>query len=580
MHRAALFFVLVATGAAIPALAADQWTRITTPNFELYTTAGEKRGKETVRRFEQVREFFLKASPVRSSSDFPVRIVEFETGEQYQPFRPPATVASAYFLSTPTRDYIVLGNQALSDDSLAIHEYMHLIIRHSGLKIPIWLNEGWADVYSTLRPTGKETAVGDLREDRMNSLKTDKWLSFDELTSTDQNSPNYHEGSRVGIFYAESWALTHMLYLSPEYKDTFGKFVIALHRGSSAAEAIRIAFNRTPEDVYKDLRAYFDRKKIYGRVFKAGSDGRESEPGVTPVPAFDSSLMLADLLTTIHKLPEAKQEYARLELEQPTRPDLALSIGTLALGEKDFARARTYFDKAFSEGEADPQMCLQLAMLDAMANERIEKIIPILERAVKGKPDYTEARIRLGLARLDARDYVGAISTLMAIPEVAPDRAAAVFCGLGFARVEAGDLATARQNADDCSKWAKADSETSMAARLRKLLDARSQPAAAVHMGEKLQRIAGTVRGIACAPEGNRLQIIVGTNAGNKAVVFDLPAAAAVELSRMPQGYTMTCGALKPVNVVVEYAPPRSVMETSIGIVRRIDFPNPGAPNQ
>ena len=242
--------------------------------------------------------------------------------------------------------------------------------------------------------------------------------------------------------------------------------------------------------------------------------------------------MQADLLAAIHKLPEAKQEYARLELEQPAQPDLALSIGSLALAEKEFPKARTYFDKAFNEGEANPQMCLQLAMLDAMANERVEKIIPILERAVKGKPDYTEAKIRLGLARLDARDYVGAISTLMAIPEVGPDRAAAVFCGLAYARIGAGDLATARQNADDCRKWAKVESETSLANRLPKLLDARSQPAAAVDPGEKLQRIAGITRGIACAPEGNRLQIIVSSNAGNKAVVFDLPAPDAVELCR------------------------------------------------
>src|SRR5580692_5045372 len=113
MYRAA--FILIA---AIPALAADQWTRITTPNFELYTTAGEKKGKETVRHFEQVREFFLKASPVRGSSDFPVRIVEFETAEQYQPFVPPATVATAYFLNTPVRDYIVLGNQATVNDAI------------------------------------------------------------------------------------------------------------------------------------------------------------------------------------------------------------------------------------------------------------------------------------------------------------------------------------------------------------------------------------------------------------------------------------------------------------------------------
>ena len=42
-----------------------------------------------------------------------------------------------------------------------------------GLKIPLWLNEGWADVYSTLRPMGKETAVGDLLEDRMRILASD-----------------------------------------------------------------------------------------------------------------------------------------------------------------------------------------------------------------------------------------------------------------------------------------------------------------------------------------------------------------------------------------------------------------------
>jgi tetratricopeptide (TPR) repeat protein len=370
-----------------------------------------------------------------------------------------------------------------------------------------------------------------------------------------------------------------MLYLSPEYKDNFGKFVIALHRGSSATEAVRSAFGRTPDEVYKDLQAYLDRKKIYGRVFKAGSDGRESEPDVSRVPAFDSRLMQADLFAAMRKLPEAKQEYARLELEQPGQPDLALSIGSLALVEKDYARARSYFDKAFNEGEADAQMCLQLAMLDALAHESPEKIVPILERAVKAKPDYAEAKIRLGLARVDARDYVGAISTLMAIPEVAPDRAAAVFCGLGYARVEAGDLATARQNADDCRKWAKVESETTAADRLQKLLAARSQPAAAVHLGEKLQRIAGIARGIACSPEGNRLQIIARNNAENKAVVFDLPSPAAVEFSQLPQGYSMACGALKPVQVVIEYAPPRSVMETSIGIVRRIDFATPGAPN-
>jgi tetratricopeptide (TPR) repeat protein len=564
MRRAALLLI----AAVFPALAADQWTRITTPQFELYTTAGEKKGKETIRRFEQVRAFFLRASPVRGSADFPVRIIEFETEDQYRPFAPADTPAAAYFISSPDRDYIVLGNLAALNPTVAIHEYMHLIIRHSGLKIPIWLNEGWADVYSTLRPMGKETAVGDLLDDRMKSLEHDQWLSFDELTSTSRNSPNYHEASRVGIFYAESWALTHMLYLSPEYKDNFGKFVMALHRGSSAAEACRIAFDRSPEMVFRDLKAYMDRKKIFGRVFEARMSGHEAEPVVSAVGAFDARLMLADLMVTTHRLPEADKEYARLEAEQPGRPDLWRAIGSLALGEGDHAKARRYFEKAFRQGTADPQMCLALAMLQSEAHVPAEKIVPVLEQALKEKPDFTEAKIQLGLVRIAARDFPRGIAILTAIPQVTPERAPSVYCGLSYAHVETGDLATARQDAETCRKWAKTGPDLKLADRMTKLVEARSQPSAAVRPDEKWGQVSGVARGVECSPEGNRLLISVGT----KGVIFDLPAPDAVETVQAPAGFALGCGALKPVPITVEYAPPRSVMETSLGIARRLGF--------
>jgi len=557
-----MFFAVV-----VPAIAADQWVRITTPEFELFTSAGEKKGRETLRHFEQVREFFLKASPVRGPADFPVRIVEFGADEQYQPFRPDSQTA-AYFFATPGRDYIVLGPEATGNSPVATHEYMHLIIRHSGLKIPIWLNEGWADVYSTLRPMGKDTAVGDLLPDRMQILTREKWLDFDDLTSTTRDSPNYHEASRVGIFYAESWALTHMLYLSPEYKDNFGKFVMALHRGSSTAEACRIAFNHTPDAVFKDLQAYFDRKKIYGRVFEAGMDNHEAEPPASVIMGFDSRFMLADLMFSMHKLDEAKQAYAQLETEQPDRPELARALGNVALATQDSETARRYFEKAFNEGDADPEMCLRLALLEGFAKQRPDKIIPILERALKSKPDFTEAKVRLGLALVDARDYAGAISRLIGIPNVTPDQAPAVFCGLSYAYIETGDIAEARHNAETCQKWAKTDSDVSRADQLLKLADARSRPAASVHPGETIQRIVGIARNLECSPEGNRLQIV----AGNKLIAFDVPAPEAVETTQKPPGFTFTCGALKQVPVAVEYAPPRSAMETSVGIVRRLVF--------
>ena len=166
--------------AAIPAFAADHWLRLSTPDFELYTTGSEKQGKDMLRHFEQVREFFLRASPVRSQGDFPLRIFLFNSVEaQFKPL-PPERFHFRVFRPQPdvARDYIAVGNQAVDNFSSSIHEYMHLIVRHSGLKLPTWLNEGWADVYSTLRPMGKDFAVGDLLPDRMQSLAAEEWIDF------------------------------------------------------------------------------------------------------------------------------------------------------------------------------------------------------------------------------------------------------------------------------------------------------------------------------------------------------------------------------------------------------------------
>src|SRR5215472_5631962 len=106
MLRALTIFVL----ACAPAFAADQWLRLTTPDFELFTTGTEKQARETARQFEQVRAFFLQASPLRSLGDSRLRIFRFETAEQYERFRP-ANHAAAYYATGPGTDYIVIGDR-------------------------------------------------------------------------------------------------------------------------------------------------------------------------------------------------------------------------------------------------------------------------------------------------------------------------------------------------------------------------------------------------------------------------------------------------------------------------------------
>ncbi len=285
--------------AAIPASAASRWTRVVTPQFELYTTAGEKKGRETIRRFEQVREFFLKASPVRATADFPSRIVEFATEEQFRPYQPNAGT-SAYFFTMPGRDYIVLGNRASVDYSIAIHEYMHLIVEHSGSEdsAVAWLNEELGRCLLHLAADGQRNGH------RRSSGGQDASSGDPEVAQLQR--PDLHRSrlpelprrrSDRYFLCPEAGPLAHMLYLSPEYKDNFGKFVMALHRGNSTAEAVRVAWDRTSGRGFsRDLNKYLDRKQIYGRIFEAGMDSRQTEPVVSAVPEFDARLMLVDLL--------------------------------------------------------------------------------------------------------------------------------------------------------------------------------------------------------------------------------------------------------------------------------------------
>src|SRR5215472_3952923 len=141
--RAAI--LLLALAASLPAAPeAGEWLRLTTPHFELYTTAGERRGRETILHFEQVRSFFMNASPVHSGPEFPVRIIAFRTDKQYTPYAI-STAAAAYYAQSQYRDYIVMKDLGEENIPTATHEYMHLIVRHSGAKMPLWLSEGWAD---------------------------------------------------------------------------------------------------------------------------------------------------------------------------------------------------------------------------------------------------------------------------------------------------------------------------------------------------------------------------------------------------------------------------------------------------
>src|SRR5712692_9151749 len=233
------------------ASAAEQWLKLKSSHFELYTTAGEKKGREAILYFEQVRDFFTKANPQsKASAGAAARIIAFRSEKEYKPFRP-NEFASAFYLSGYDRDYIVMQSIIAENYPVAVHEFTHLLVKHTGFEVPVWFNEGLAELYSTLKPVGKKMEIGGLIPGRFQVLQQNKWLPLDVLLSVDHNSPYYNERDRAGVFYAESWALMHMLNLSKLYRPEFGKFVTAVASGVPAANAFWQVYAKTTAMVQK-----------------------------------------------------------------------------------------------------------------------------------------------------------------------------------------------------------------------------------------------------------------------------------------------------------------------------------------
>jgi tetratricopeptide (TPR) repeat protein len=582
--------------ALLPVSAAqDQWLHLTTPHFELYTPAGEKRAREVILYFEEVRSFFAQASPVRGVTEFPVRIVAFKNTKQYDPYRING-FAAAFYTKSRERDYIVLGDLDPEHLPVAIHEYMHLVVENSGIKLPIWLNEGWADVYSTLKPMGKKSMVGDILPGRVQVLREQKWMSFDALTSVDHSSPAYNEKDRASMFYAESWALTHMLYLSPSYSKNFNKFLLSLHAGANTSLACKTAFGKTGDEVFADLKTYLNGGQLYGAVFDAKLSKSEAEATVNAATEFDSALVSADLFAAINKVEQAKSAYEALETQNPGRVEIYQSLGYLAWQKHDNESARIHFEKAYAAGSKDPQLCYHLAMFQLSRGNGEQQVIPELHRALQLKPDYKDARFELGIAELNAKAYPEAIADLLMIKQIEPARAGRYFNALATAYTQVDNVPEARKQLEAATKWGRSDYDKEKTASLLRYLDARANQNASqttlgqdqrqsagedarqgrpyltrtkapdpvfappspsgpvnpfVQRGQKVLRAEGVAREVGCK---SGLQITILSS--GTLMTFAIPKPEMVLLKHNSAvTFDFTCGPQKPFPIAVEYIP-------------------------
>lgn len=126
----------------------------------------------------------------------------------------------------------------------------------SGMALPIWLNEGLAEVYSTLQPVGNKMRVGRPIARHVRQLKMD-WLDIRQVLKAE----SYGSEEHIGPFYSMRWAIAHMLLLEEDLQPKWPRFGGLLEKGTSPEEALKQSYGLTPQQLEQHGRAISGAKR-------------------------------------------------------------------------------------------------------------------------------------------------------------------------------------------------------------------------------------------------------------------------------------------------------------------------------
>jgi len=274
--------------------AAEQWTIVESPHFELYTSGDAKAARETIVFFEQVHDLFASWNAKEQAAAPRVKIIVFQDEAEYRRYQP-NQLAAAFFLSGVAGDFIVTRSLNRDTYPVAVHEYVHLVVKRSGLRITTAMNEGLAEFYSTLKVTKAGIEIGTPPVARLLALRYSTLIPLDVLFSVSTRSPIYRDRAQVDAFYAESWALTHMLLLSPEYRDKTTSYARDMQAGDPVAALERIT-GKTSAQILADLHHYVHRDRFVTALLDGTWEEHRVLPEARPATALESSAALTGLL--------------------------------------------------------------------------------------------------------------------------------------------------------------------------------------------------------------------------------------------------------------------------------------------
>jgi hypothetical protein len=341
-HRSHLkrLFAVLACCAALVATAAPQWHTLQAPHCLIVSQLSERETRAWATQFEQFT--FALREVIKIDDDRflpPLTVVLFADSGTFAPYRPTGANGkkrdvAGYFATRETWGAIALAD-SFSDEStrhIVLHEATHWLVSASSTQLPLWLNEGFAEVFSTFKPKKDFAVLGEPIPYHVTTLSQKSWVPLFQLMLTGTGDRLYTDSNRNPVFYAESWLFVHQLLFKDRAAGfaALNRFFDARLHGATQLGAFQTAFGKDTTVADSELEYYLHH----------GSFGLSK----LPFP------------------PEAKVD-APFTPAAPQTVEIALA--RLALTTNHEAQLRTHLDHALALDPASPAPYELLALLES-----------------------------------------------------------------------------------------------------------------------------------------------------------------------------------------------------------------------
>jgi tetratricopeptide (TPR) repeat protein len=341
------------------------------------------------------------------------------------------------------------------------HEYTHLQFSDFSQWMPIWLNEGLAEFFQNTEIRDKDVTIGEASLNNIYYLRQNSLIPLPALFKIDAKSAYYDEEKKSSIFYAESRALTHYLFITSKQQGTnkVGNYMTLLSQEEDPVSAAEMAFGDLKQ-LQKSLEDYIRQSQyMQFHLSSAAAAIDESTYKVRILKQAESDAIRADVLADVGRVKDARELLDEVLKADKDNVQAHETMGYLELQDRNMDAARGWYGGAIKLGSQNYFVYFNFATLSIghVSSDQSKEIESSLRAAIRLNPRFAPAYEQLASLLMTEDQFVDAEALLQTLVKSTSDPKDAAMARRMLAQIK---------QAQDAFAQFAANSKAQMAAKI------------------------------------------------------------------------------------------------------------------